>query len=175
MNAQKHVSSDGNAVAREFAFFFERLVDEKHSIAVALSGGSTPKLLFDILASDFKDKIDWTRIHFYWGDERCVPPDDLESNYKMTFDHLFQKVNIPEKNIHRVRGEDDPHKEAIRYSEHIESNLKEAHGLAMGSRKREIVSTVDVMETDLCGDCLYGINEFIIFWSLAASITLVSS
>jgi len=129
MNAKKHVSSDGNAVAREFAFFFERLVDEKYPIAVALSGGSTPKLLFDILASDFKDKIDWTRIHFYWGDERCVPPDDLESNYKMTFDHLFQKVNIPEENVHRVRGEYDPRKEAIRYSEHIESNLNEAHGL----------------------------------------------
>jgi len=129
MNVQKHISSNGNAVARDFAFFFERLVDEKDPIAVALSGGSTPKLFFDILANDFKDKIDWTRIHFYWSDERCVPPDDPESNYKMTLDHLLQKVNIPKENVHRIRGEDDPEKEAIRYSEQIKSNLIEAHGL----------------------------------------------
>ena len=90
---------------------------------MALSGGSTPKLIFDVLAAEYGDKIDWSKIHFYWGDERSVPPTDEQSNYRMTEEHLFSKINVPKENIHRVLGENDPVSEAMRYSNLLEINL----------------------------------------------------
>jgi 6-phosphogluconolactonase len=90
---------------------------------VALSGGSTPKKLFKILSEKYKDTIPWERIHFWWGDERCVPPNDEESNFKMANDMLFSKIAIPQENIHPIKGEEDPENEAIRYAEEITANL----------------------------------------------------
>ena len=60
-------------------------------------------------------------MHFFWGDERCVPPDHSESNYKMTSDHLLTKIEIPDKNIHRVKGEIEPQSEADRYAAEIKN------------------------------------------------------
>ncbi|HEY9116851.1 MAG TPA: 6-phosphogluconolactonase, partial [Roseivirga sp.] len=94
--------------AQAFAAFMLEKHEERGKLNIALSGGSTPKILFDILAKDYQDRFDWAKINLYWGDERCVPPTDDESNYKMTLDHLLSKVNIPEKNIHRIKGEEDP-------------------------------------------------------------------
>ncbi len=90
---------------------------------IALSGGSTPKRLFKILASDFSELIQWERIHFWWGDERCVPPDSENSNFKLAMDYLFSYINIPEENLHRIKGENDPEKEVERYAEEIQKNL----------------------------------------------------
>lgn len=90
---------------------------------IVLSGGSTPKRLFKILATDFSEKIRWERIHFWWGDERCVPPDSENSNFKLAMDYLFSKINIPKENLHRIRGEDDPEKEVKRYAGEIQKNL----------------------------------------------------
>jgi 6-phosphogluconolactonase len=89
---------------------------------VMLSGGSTPKLLFGFLAN-FSSKVkSWEHVHFYWGDERCVPPDDPESNYRMAKEELLDKIQIPAANIHRIFGENDPDLEALRYAEEI-SNI----------------------------------------------------
>ncbi len=93
-------------------------------INIALSGGNSPKGLFNRLSDKYSDKIAWERIHFWWGDERCVSPDDEESNYKMTKISLFSNIAIPEKNIHRIHGEANPEEEAIRYSQEIEKNIK---------------------------------------------------
>ena len=90
---------------------------------VALSGGSTPKGLFKKLSDEYYDSIPWSRIHFWWGDERCVSPNDNESNYKMTNEYLFSKISIPKENIHRIKGEDNPEKEANRYSDEIDGQL----------------------------------------------------
>lgn len=90
---------------------------------IALPGGNTPKKLFKILAEDFWDSIPWRRIHFWWGDERCVQPEDDQSNFKLANDFLFTKLSIPEENIHRMRGEEIPDEEAIRYSSEISANL----------------------------------------------------
>ena len=90
---------------------------------VALSGGSTPKGLFKKLSEEYSDSIPWNRIHFWWGDERCVSPNDDESNYKMTYDNLFSNISIPKENIHRIKGEDNPEKEANRYSDEIDGQL----------------------------------------------------
>lgn len=116
-------------VAEEFAKYFADLIVDSEEFHVALSGGSTPKLIFDVLASEYGDKIDWSKIHFYWGDERCVPPTDDQSNYKMTVAHLFSKINVSKENIHRVLGENDSSGEAMRYSNLLEINLDRVEGI----------------------------------------------
>ncbi|SFA71957.1 6-phosphogluconolactonase [Algoriphagus aquimarinus] len=110
-------------VAKEFSEYFRDLAMSDQTIHIALSGGSTPKIIFDYLAEHFGSEIDWSKINFYWGDERCVAPTDSESNYKMTVDHLLSKIEIPESNIHRVLGENDPEGEAVRYGQVLETKL----------------------------------------------------
>ena len=98
---------------------------------VALSGGSTPELLFSILGDHYSSSAHWNYVHFFWGDERCVPPSDLESNYGMTKRRFLEKINIPESNIHRIRGENDPAQEAIRYSEEVSEFTSVKDGLPL--------------------------------------------
>jgi len=120
---QKNIYKDNPAVAEAFAKFLSDEIAKVDNINIALSGGSTPKLLFEILAKKYSDKIDWSKVHLYWGDERCVPPSDEQSNFRMTNERLLQQVNIPPSNIHRVLGENPPEEEADRYSKRIEWNL----------------------------------------------------
>jgi len=83
---------------------------------LVLSGGSTPKALFELLATPpYAGRIDWTRTHVFWGDERCVPPDDRSSNYRMAREALLDKVPISPEAIHRMRGEDPPEQAAAAY------------------------------------------------------------
>lgn len=117
------IYKDKQKVAEEFSGYLSDLVKGKEVFHIALSGGSTPKLIFDVLAAAYKDAIDWSKIHFYWGDERCVPPTDEQSNYKMTVEHLFSKIEVPTTNIHRILGEADPTREAMRYANLLEINL----------------------------------------------------
>ena len=84
---------------------------------VALSGGSTPAKLFDLLGkSPYMEQVDWPHLQVFWADERCVPPEDLESNYRQAHDALLSRVPIPVDNIHRVRGEVPPEDAAIAYA-----------------------------------------------------------
>lgn len=126
---KNHIFKNNEAVAAAFADFLKKEIAKTEKINIALSGGSTPKVLFDILAKKYADKIDWKKVHFYWGDERCVAPTDEESNYKMTNEKLLQHINIPPGNIHRVLGENDPTEEADRYGKLIEWNLFLKDGL----------------------------------------------
>jgi len=114
------VYKDSQAVAEAFADFLAKEIAKSSIFHVALSGGSTPKLLFAHLAKEYADKIDWKKVHLYWGDERCVAPTDDESNYKMTNELLLKNISIPFDNIHRVLGRRDPQEEAIRYGKEIE-------------------------------------------------------
>jgi len=91
----------------------------KEPINIALSGGSTPKILFSIMAEKYGSSTSWNYVHLFWVDERCVPPGDAESNFGMAKKLLLDRINIPQKHIHRMRGEDDPVKEAERYSREI--------------------------------------------------------
>ncbi|MEB2779391.1 6-phosphogluconolactonase [Algoriphagus sp. C2-6-M1] len=116
-------------VAKGFSEYFRELAKSNRTIHLALSGGSTPKIVFDYLAAHFGNEIDWTKINFYWGDERCVAPTDSESNYKMTVDHLLSKIEIPAANIHRVLGENDPKEEAVRYSQVLDAELPKVKGI----------------------------------------------
>ena len=122
------IYKDKNTVAKEFSKFFASQTGENKEFHVALSGGSTPKIVFDVLADEFGSSVDWSVVHFYWGDERCVSPDDDQSNYKMTVEHLFSKIDVPETNIHRVQGENDPKQEAQRYSSVLSDILPNVNG-----------------------------------------------
>lgn len=96
---------------------------------LAVSGGNTPKLLFSILAEKYCSSIHWSHVHLFWVDERCVPPGDPESNYGMTKQILLDHISIPERNVHRMRGEDDPEKEAGRYSGELQVHVKSKNKL----------------------------------------------
>ncbi|SER11844.1 6-phosphogluconolactonase [Neolewinella agarilytica] len=114
-----HVLPDGPAVARAFADHLVKRMAEKPNgpFFWALSGGSTPKLLFKLLVEEYKDKIDWQRIHFFWGDERCVPHDDPESNYGEVQKLLFDHVPVVPSQVHAVNTELSPEDAAIAYGE----------------------------------------------------------
>lgn len=99
--------------ADEFKRLADKAVRDKGGFNVALSGGSTPKAMFDLLTSDrYKDTIPWSKTHFFWGDERHVPPEDEDSNYRMTKEHLLSLIEIPPENIHRVAAE-NPNAEEV--------------------------------------------------------------
>ncbi len=88
----------------------------KGRFAVALSGGSTPKALYALLArGEYRSRIDWSRLHLFWGDERCVPPDHPESNFGMVYESLLSGVKIPSENVHRMAGEKEPKIAAAEY------------------------------------------------------------
>ncbi|MCK5709774.1 MAG: 6-phosphogluconolactonase [Deltaproteobacteria bacterium] len=128
MEKKFYLFEDSAELAAQLAVDFKNAVEEKanssESLTVALSGGHTPKAFFEILAEPpYRDEIPWENVTFFWGDERCVPPDNGESNYKMTNNALLSHINIPASNIHRVLGEDPPTNEALRYENVIEENV----------------------------------------------------
>jgi 6-phosphogluconolactonase len=83
---------------------------------LVLSGGSTPKALYALLAGpSCASRVDWSRTHVFWGDERCVPPTDAGSNFRMAREALLDHVPLPAEQIHRMRGEDDPARAAAAY------------------------------------------------------------
>lgn len=104
------VCPDAAAVSRRAADLFLRLTAEAQAhyrtFTVALSGGSTPKGLYTLLAQEpYRTQVPWNLVHVFWGDERCVPPDHADSNYKLADDALLSQVPLPETNIHRVPTE----------------------------------------------------------------------
>ena len=112
--AAQFIASANAAIARAGRF------------TVALSGGSTPKALYSLLASPaYIDRIDWSRTHLFWGDERCVPPDHPESNFRMVTEALLAKISLPAENTHRMIGEIEPGRAATAY----EAELQRFFGL----------------------------------------------
>jgi len=126
------ISQSPIELARDFAGEIAHMINEsarkRRIFTIALSGGSTPKLLFSVLADGFSDSVSWEWVHFFWGDERCVTPDSPDSNFGMTKEVLFEKIKISDSNIHRIKGEDDPRKEAERYSEEISRFARKKNG-----------------------------------------------
>jgi 6-phosphogluconolactonase len=110
-----------DAVARHVVECAQAAISATGRFTVALSGGSTPKAAYSRLASaDWGLANDqWRRVHVVWGDERCVPPDDPRSNYRMAKEALLDRVPIPPDQIHRIRGEDEPQKAAAEYERQL--------------------------------------------------------
>ncbi|QYJ16255.1 6-phosphogluconolactonase [Rubrobacter xylanophilus DSM 9941] len=107
------------AAAREFAARAARAIRERGRFAVALAGGSTPRAAYELLARDYADGVDWGRVHFFFGDERPVPPDHADSNHRMAREALLSRV--PAGSVHRMRGELAPEEAARRYEEELRS------------------------------------------------------
>lgn len=109
------------AAAGRIAGLSRESVQSRGRFAVVLSGGTTPRLLYARLASPpWRDLIDWSRALVFFGDERCVPPDHRDSNYRLAHETLLRHVPIPEANVHRVRGEStDPAAAAEDYEREI--------------------------------------------------------
>ena len=106
------------AAARDFASKAEAAIAERGSFTVALAGGSTPKATYEILARDYADGLDWSRVHVFFGDERTVPPDHEDSNYLMAQRTLLSRV--PVGSIHRMRGELPPAEAAAAYEQELQ-------------------------------------------------------
>jgi 6-phosphogluconolactonase len=127
---QENPVAVAHAALRLFVAAAEIAIADEDAFNVALSGGSTPKLLFSLLAKGppTEPKIwpfDWAKVFIYFVDERCVPPDHADSNYRMAHEELLSKVPIPEANIFRMRGEIDPNTAAIEYGQMLKARFGE--------------------------------------------------
>jgi 6-phosphogluconolactonase len=118
-----------DATAQRFVFAANAAIEARGEFTVALSGGSTPRLVYARLASEpLASSLDWSRVHILWGDERCVPPDNEASNFRMARETLLDHVPVPEANIHRIRGEDDPAEAAVTYERVLRTVLRTPSG-----------------------------------------------
>lgn len=129
MQPEINIFEDRSALNRAFTERMKSILQQKEIVTLALSGGTTPKSMFDYWAQLPEGEINWKKIRFFWGDERCVPPTDDDSNYKMTKEHLFDIVPVPDENIFRIRGESDPRAEAGRYGELLGRELETVDGV----------------------------------------------
>jgi 6-phosphogluconolactonase len=121
------------AAAEEFVTQATGTVRANGRFTVALSGGSTPKSLFSLLATNFHDQLPWDKMFFFWGDERHVPPDNPESNYRMAYETLLSKVPVPAENVFRVRAENP---DAGQAAADYEQTLREFFHLSAGAFPR---------------------------------------
>lgn len=107
-----------------------QLSRQERPVHISLSGGSTPKLLFKTLTQPlWKNGTKWNNLHFWWGDERCVPAADPESNYGEAKRLLFDAIDIPTENIHRIHGEEDPRVEVKRFADEMGQLIPKQLGL----------------------------------------------
>lgn len=106
--------------ARRFAAAAEKTVAARGRFTVALSGGATPVALYRLLAGEpYRTHLPWTEIHLFWADERCVPPEDPNSNYRLLAETLLASAPVPPQNIHRIRGEWEPERAANDYEQRL--------------------------------------------------------
>jgi 6-phosphogluconolactonase len=118
------------AAAGEIVLATQKAVDERGRFTWALGGGSTPRALYRLLASDpYRERMPWSAIHFFWGDERHVPPDHPDSNFRMAREAMLDAVPVPPENIHRVRAEEpDAQRAAAEYEAALRSFFAPASG-----------------------------------------------
>ncbi len=122
---------DAEALARRAAQYFVEMAEEavaaRGFARIAISGGSTPKAAFELMGDPgqpFRGRMPWDKLELYWVDERCVPPDNTESNYKMTREALLDRVPLNAGQIHRMEGELDPIEAAARYEAELRNGFK---------------------------------------------------
>ena len=122
-------------VAGEIMHLATRTPPVTKPVTIALSGGSTPRGLHALMANEpsIRDGLPWQNLHFFWGDERHVPPDDPQSNYRMAYDTLLSLAPVPSENIHRVPAEKP---DAALAAENYEQELQAFFGLEAGQLPR---------------------------------------
>lgn len=110
-----------NGAAKKVADLLITSIDSRGLATVALSGGTTPRNIYEQLGKgEFTSGVDWTKVHLFWGDERCVPPTSSESNYRLVRESLLAHVAVPEKNVHRIMTEKAPRDAALQYEQVVE-------------------------------------------------------
>lgn len=128
MSQEIHVFEDKIELARYFGQILVDLTQDDEEKYVALSGGTTPQTIFDLLAEEFREAIQWEKLKLFWVDERCVPPTNDESNYRMTYTHLISKIGISDKNIFRIKGELSPEEALAEYIQVIKTQVPSKNG-----------------------------------------------
>ena len=103
-------------------------IAERGAFFLALSGGSTPRGLYRLLASEYRDAPHWPTTHVFWSDERCVPPEHPDSNYRLAQGEMLSKVPVPASQVHRVRGEVEPARAAAEYAEAVRAAVPFGQG-----------------------------------------------
>ena len=129
--AKIRVLENDPEVARAAANYFVDIALSSISalgrFSVVLSGGSTPRRTYELLASEeYRDRIPWPKVHIFFGDERCVPPTDPASNYRMADEALISLLSIPEQNVHRIAGEGDAAANASLYQSELQTFFDQA-------------------------------------------------
>src|SRR6266576_5146757 len=138
-NQEVRILADANSIAKtaaaEFLQAARESVSEKGSFSVALAGGSTPKVLYGLLASNplLQAKVPWGKIQFFFGDERHVPPDHAESNFRMASEAMFSRAPVQPQQVHRIHGENANVTDA---AEEYERELRAAFQLKTGELPR---------------------------------------
>jgi 6-phosphogluconolactonase len=122
------VYSDNDSLVSSTADFIadqaSLAIAERGRFTLALSGGNTPKPVYARLATpEYRDRLDWSKVLIFFGDERCVPPDAPQSNYLMVRTTLLDQVPLPPENIYRIRGEDPPQKAAADYTDALQNTF----------------------------------------------------
>jgi 6-phosphogluconolactonase len=135
VNREVRILADGAAIARRAA---ELIVDavtaavrERGAFTISLAGGSTPKALYTLLATDpgFNSRMPWDKTQFFFGDERHVPPDDPDSNFRMASESMLSKVSLKPEQVYRIKGEyEDTEKAALEYEQTLRSYFKVSPG-----------------------------------------------
>lgn len=139
INREVRILPDANTIAEtaaaEFLEAAQKAVQAKGTFSVALAGGSTPKVLYGLLATNplLQAKVPWKQIQFFFGDERCVPPDHADSNFRMASEAMFSKAPIEAQQVHRIHGENSNVREA---AEDYEKDLRAAFQLKPGELPR---------------------------------------
>jgi 6-phosphogluconolactonase len=110
------------AAAEQFVTLSAEAINQRGRFAVALSGGSTPTAMYALLATgEFAARVEWTHVHVLWGDERCVPPEHPDSNFRMAREALLDHVPLPAENIYRIGGEMEPAQAANEYERKLQA------------------------------------------------------
>jgi 6-phosphogluconolactonase len=125
-----HIAADARQLSENLASWIsdciQKVLKKQDRFTFVLSGGSTPKQLYKLLAdSPYKETIPWNKVHFFWGDERAVPFEDDRNNARMCYDELLDKVPVPAENIHVMRTDIDPEASAIEYGKILKQYFKE--------------------------------------------------
>ncbi|NIV11584.1 MAG: 6-phosphogluconolactonase [Aliifodinibius sp.] len=118
-----HIQTLAETVKHDLISVLRNPTSPTQAFNIALAGGSTPRTIYEQWAMIQDDSL-WSKVHFFWGDERCVPPDHDESNYKMAYDSFLSRIDVEEDQIHRIHGEENPEAEVQRYAHEIKSHLQ---------------------------------------------------
>ena len=161
MNKNIHVYSNKEKLVAETT---ERVIDsiekaiQKNGLCnVALAGGNTPGGVYSMLATNpYQGRVDWGRLHFFWGDERMVPPEHQDSNFRMVQKTLLDHIKIPDVNVHRIRGEIAPEQAAEEYAsllnDHFKADLPEFDIILLGLGEDGHTASL-FPETDAVEEC----------------------